>query len=500
MNLEDITVKIRPRDSWEAIDLGFKLTQKYWRAVYLPWLIFFLPLVCLITWGLQDWPIFSLALIWWLKPVYDRLLLSVYSRALFNDTPNTEQTLRSLLVNLKTQLFSALTYQRLSLSRSFTLPVTQLEQLQGANRSARCNILSLQTSGHAIWLTTICKILELLISISLIGFVYLLIPETYQMNLDSLFEWQEYSFKQSIAINALYAIGVLIIEPFYVAGGFMLYINRRTILEAWDIELSFRKLEQRISSFLKNSSSAILIILLCLPLFNSTPSFAEDIEYPEQEISDTLKAAEDSGLVVESIYARDEMGQKDTEKYLKYIGETPDEDDDNEFNFDGLFDIAIYMAHLFKIILVIAVLILVAALFLNRDKWLHLLGIGKAPEEESPSIETLFGMDLRPDSLPKDIAGSARALLEKNDIRGALSLLYRGVLSVLVNTDELPIHQAHTENEILSLAGQSIHKPRNAYLNALTNEWMLTAYSQSISAKDQVSNLCDRWSEFEVSE
>ncbi len=37
-------------------------------------------------------------------------------------------------------------------------------------------------------------------------------------------------------------IALSIIEPLYVAAGFTLYLNRRTHLEAWDIELAFRSI------------------------------------------------------------------------------------------------------------------------------------------------------------------------------------------------------------------------------------------------------------------
>jgi hypothetical protein len=33
---------------------------------------------------------------------------------------------------------------------------------------------------------------------------------------------------------------VLVLEPFYVAAGFAMYLNRRVELEAWDIEQEFR--------------------------------------------------------------------------------------------------------------------------------------------------------------------------------------------------------------------------------------------------------------------
>jgi hypothetical protein len=43
-------------------------------------------------------------------------------------------------------------------------------------------------------------------------------------------------------VSALeYATVVLFLEPFYVAAGFGMYLNRRVELEAWDIEQEFRR-------------------------------------------------------------------------------------------------------------------------------------------------------------------------------------------------------------------------------------------------------------------
>ncbi len=44
-----------------------------------------------------------------------------------------------------------------------------------------------------------------------------------------------------LANFAAYVIAVLIIEPFFVAAGFAMYLNRRAELEAWDIEQEFKR-------------------------------------------------------------------------------------------------------------------------------------------------------------------------------------------------------------------------------------------------------------------
>jgi hypothetical protein len=38
-----------------------------------------------------------------------------------------------------------------------------------------------------------------------------------------------------------YALAVFAIEPFYVAAGFAMYLNRRAELEAWDIEQELKR-------------------------------------------------------------------------------------------------------------------------------------------------------------------------------------------------------------------------------------------------------------------
>ena len=45
----------------------------------------------------------------------------------------------------------------------------------------------------------------------------------------------------SLAVSIAYAMTVVFLEPFYVAAGFAMYLNRRAELEAWDIEQEFRR-------------------------------------------------------------------------------------------------------------------------------------------------------------------------------------------------------------------------------------------------------------------
>ncbi|MBS7676268.1 hypothetical protein KIN13_23030, partial [Vibrio cholerae] len=90
-------------------------------------------------------------LFWWLKPAFDRLPLYILSKALFGEPPSLKQAVRQWPHLLKGQLFASLTWRRLSMSRSFTLPVSQLEGLDGDARQRRLGVLLQRNAGAARW-------------------------------------------------------------------------------------------------------------------------------------------------------------------------------------------------------------------------------------------------------------------------------------------------------------------------------------------------------------
>jgi len=79
----------------EAMDLGLAMLQRWWRQVYLPlFLVVAAAAGCawaLGTWAGNIWVAFFV--FWWLKPLYDRVVLHVLSRAVFGEV----QSLRAVL-------------------------------------------------------------------------------------------------------------------------------------------------------------------------------------------------------------------------------------------------------------------------------------------------------------------------------------------------------------------------------------------------------------------
>ena len=94
-------------------------------------------------------------------------------------------------------------------------------------------------------------------------------------------------------------------------------------------------------------------------------------------------------------------------------------------------------------------------------------------------------LDIRPESLPTDIGTAARALWDRGERRAALALLYRGLLSRLVHTYEVPIRDSSTEGDCLTLAARKLDTTRLDYATRLVRTWQRAIYG-GLSVDDPV--------------
>lgn len=109
--------------------------------------------------------------------------------------------------------------------------------------------------------------------------------------------------------------------------------------------------------------------------------------------------------------------------------------------------------------------------------------------------QTLFGLDVRPESLPDDVAAAALALARGGELLKALSLLYRASLATLLHRRGLELASGDTEADCLRKSGGRISEPAHAYFERLVSAWMLLAYGRRPVARDEVERLCSGWAE-----
>lgn len=100
MQLDKIEAVVRPRTSWEAINPGFCIVQRWAWDFYRIWFVLTLPLYCIIyllsSLIFNSSEIFAPIITWWLKPAYDRIILHFFSHALFGEHITLRQMWRDL--------------------------------------------------------------------------------------------------------------------------------------------------------------------------------------------------------------------------------------------------------------------------------------------------------------------------------------------------------------------------------------------------------------------
>jgi hypothetical protein len=240
MQIDALAVRLRPRTSMEAADLGVRLCQSAARSVYPLYLRVAIPIVILAvaSFEIADW--LPMLAIWWLKPWLDRTILFALSRPVFNQ----KTTWRDLWAARRQvwfgQILLALTLQRVSFWRALTQPVYQLEGggFWGARRRARQ--LRRGAAGAAFLTTQVFSLCEMAIASASLSLMFWFAPAGRTPDISQFFD-NEGNATLAIATALAYGAAVLFLEPFYVATGFAQYLNRRAALEAWDIEQEFRR-------------------------------------------------------------------------------------------------------------------------------------------------------------------------------------------------------------------------------------------------------------------
>ena len=135
--------------------------------------------------------------------------------------------------------------------------------------------------------------------------------------------------------------------------------------------------------------------------------------------------------------------------------------------------------------------VLLAVLLWNIQKWVQIKGVGgKLPGLPDLPVE-VGNLDIRPQSLPEQPGQVAWNLWQQGDQRGALSLLYRAMISRLLHEHAVPIKASSTEGECLSLARQFLPLAQYTYVETLIPAWLTTMYGHQQADRALVQQLCE---------
>lgn len=533
MQLEGLTIALRARTPWEAVDLGIALVRAHAARIWVAWILVTLPMFALLnTLGyLIGLPWLAGLALWWLKPAFDRIPLYVISRAVFGAVPSLRETLVAQRTSGLGQITPWLLWRRFHPGRAMLLPVDLLEGATGAQRKERARVLGQANASPNVLLTLLGVNLEIMLYISIVLLGLMFVPveflsdsakAVWQVMFESPPLWAQ------VVANLIGWIALTIVEPFYIGAGFGLYLNRRMQLEGWDIELAFRRLAARLSQPLL--AAALLLVALTafsapLPAEESTTTAipaqkdASGESKAEPESGDDAaehgdkKDAKDKQLktTLEKMFAgsyRDdgsafEAAVKKTyrEGDLKATvrdfvwkrrhpldEETPSKSDAPAWAL-GIGQILGFIAEYGLWILIAIGLVIIVA---NRHRWLPWISDRYAPPRLPDRIDVHDVIAAEP--MPEDIPTAVRALWQRGQLRAALALLYRAGVERLATSLGTPLPAGATESECLRRARRLADTEYAALFARIVRSWQEAAYAQRLPTATDVEALLAVWS------
>jgi hypothetical protein len=193
---------------------------------------------------------------------------------------------------------------------------------------------------------------------------------------------------------------------------------------------------------------------------------------------------------IKELLKRPEFEEYRDRTVLQYLGKREEPKKPHRMDASGLATFIDALAQFLRILAYAAVGLAVVFLLYYLLRRFELLG-----RERSTYVppDMLFGLDVRPESLPDDVAAAARELARAGELLKALSLLYRGTLATLLHRDGVDLASGDTESDCLRKSRPAIPGAAHAYLARLLLAWQRLAYAKRGVPLDEVEGLCSDW-------
>jgi hypothetical protein len=474
MKLEDVTAAIRPRSDWEAVDLGLAMARRdFWRCLSVWCLATGLP-TALGVWLLWDRPMILLCLFWWWRPAGSRMVLFELSRRLFGEAPRWREVFREIPRAWTQRFFCRFILLRLSPWLPVTLAVESLEGLRGLDYTQRAAQISRRGESAVVWIYLLGELMIAWLGFGLLYLILAFVPQgqdgAWQTAMQS-FDWENPTeipvlILRSIVLCLMAAI--VLCDIFLTGAGFGIYINNRTWLEGWDVELAFRRMSRRL-----NSSGTLLIAVLAAFALCAPRAMADE-RAPSEMITEVKQAPE---FEVQTVTDKIPTGWKfKWPDWLSFSGDLS--------GARGVFTPLLY--------LLIGVVVVFLGWLIWKNRHIFLIRGGGEEQSEKPRARVVMGMEVTRESLPDDVPNTALRLWEAGRHHEAMALLYRGAIAALVEQYHVEIEESDTEGDCLRRVESAAPGPRD-FFKSLTDAWTAHAYAKESPEDGAVRGLCASW-------
>ena len=117
----------------------------------------------------------------------------------------------------------------------------------------------------------------------------------------------------------------------------------------------------------------------------------------------------------------------------------------------------------------------------------------KAPGAEPDLPTTLFGLDIKKESIPDDVVSVAQGQWGNGEHRQAIATLLRASLIKLLHEHGCRFFSSDTESECCDRIDQQAPSVVSAYMRALVSVWQGIAYAHVEPSKSEFDALCQQW-------
>ena len=528
MRIDRLDVALRARSGWEAMELGSALSRRHARAVWGSWLLASAPLFVIFNalgWWLDAFGWAWLAM-WWCKPLFERAPLYVLSRGIFGEPLGALAALRAQRSWGNAGFWGYLGWRRFSVLRSLCLPVNLLEGSAPAQRGARRRAVAAGAAGAVVVLTVACMAFEGVLVSGAIGAVFMFMPlelmsESWRAAWDMI--GQDTPAWAQLGFNLACWLASVLIGPFYVGAGFGLYLNRRTQMEAWDVEIALRRLRERL---LPAASTLALLLCLALPLA-SAPVHAQDAQTvaeqadgakeDEDRAEEPATAANDPANTPTMIFgaapvdtagfrqavnrAYEDPLQRPTRqvtrwKPIEQAEEKKKEDKTLQSDRSSKGERSnrkagiAWLARLAEWGLWGLLGVLLLVLLLTARLWLPWLrGSGRRKAEAAPQV-VVEQVEL-PVVLPPDVATQAGLLWDQGRPRQALALLYRASVRTVGERSGIALPPGATEAQCLRASRRMPDATDRDLFARIVRMWQYAAYGGRLPSRADFDALAD---------
>lgn len=539
VQIDQLNVVLRERSSFEAMELGTALARRQGRTAWGVWLLAGLPLFALFN-GLAWWhgDAFGWAWLamWWCKPVFERITLYVLSRDVFGDAVGVRQALCAQRQWDVRGFWGYLGWRRLSPFRAVCLPVNLLEGADAAQRAQRRQAVLATAGGPTMVLTVLCLVFEAVLVAGALAAVFLFMPlelmsDSWRAAWDMI--QRDTPAWARLGLNLLWWLAACTIGPFYVGAGFGMYLNRRSQMEAWDVEISFRRLRARLQ---RSAPVAVVVLAVALlPLWpGAVHAQASDGSVPEKPLKHHAATPGDEGNVTEATgpnrkqhaqampalrkraqarsnavrqpddtpagvfgnapvdtggfrqavqRAYEDPLQRPVQTGTRWERNTPTEAretrPDTTLPPEVIAGVAALIALVSKWGLWLVVGLLVLVLLLTVRRWLPWMrgsARRRAPVHSAIAEDSL----VLPDTLPPDIATRARHLWREGRPRQALALLYRASVDTVAERTSVVLPPGATEGQVLRASRRMPEAADRDAFAAVVRLWQYAAYADRL--------------------